>query len=83
VGCCFAALPCLFLVNADLVDQHTAETAQMREGNNATKYVWHVCHGQKDSAYVIPKNNGKVHVPILLAPFLHSFMLTHSEGFGG
>ena len=55
----------------------------MREGNDAAEYVWHVCHGQKDSAYVIAKYNGEVHVPILLAPFLYSYIGTHFEGLGG
>jgi hypothetical protein len=52
----------------------------MDEGEDAAEDVGQVGHWKEDSTYMVSINDGKVHIPVLLTPFLNYLRHTHFEG---
>jgi hypothetical protein len=60
----------VFLIDEYFVDEDAAEAGEVGVGDDAGEDVGKVGDGQEDCADMVGKDDGEVHGPTLLVPFL-------------
>lgn len=72
IGFGLASLALFFLRDEYFIDEYAEEASEMCVCNDACEDIRHVGQREENSTYMIAKDDGKVHIPPALIPFLFS-----------